>query len=116
MQYEISNFAKRGKACRHNLRYWNCDEYLGFGPAAHSYFGGKRFSFKKDVKLYIDSFNEEKKVSESLVDEYIDIPPSARIAEYVMLRSFSEVIFYPNNFRNSINASAEISTMCILIR
>ena len=85
-QYEISNFAKRQKACRHNLRYWNCDEYIGFGPAAHSYFGGKRFSFKKDINLYIDSFNESKRPSEPLIDEYIDIPPQARIAEYVMLR------------------------------
>jgi oxygen-independent coproporphyrinogen-3 oxidase len=85
-QYEISNFAKPGKQCRHNVRYWNCDEYIGFGPDAHSYFGGKRFSFKKDLKLYIDSFNPEIRVDEQLLDEYIDIPPSARIAEYVMLR------------------------------
>ncbi len=85
-QYEISNFAVTGKQCKHNMRYWNCDEYIGFGPAAHSYFAGKRFSFKKDVKLYIDSFNPDKRVNETLVDEYIDIPPSARIAEYVMLR------------------------------
>lgn len=85
-QYEISNFAKKQKACKHNIRYWNCDEYIGFGPAAHSYFGGKRFSFKRDLNLYIDSFDETKKVNETLVDEYVDIPPQARIAEYVMLR------------------------------
>jgi len=85
-QYEISNFAKPGKQCRHNMRYWNCDEYIGFGPAAHSYFGGKRFSFKKDIKLYIDSLDPEITTKEPLVDEYIDIPPSARMAEYVMLR------------------------------
>ena len=85
-QYEISNFAKRQKACKHNLRYWNCDEYIGFGPAAHSYFGGKRFSFKRDLNLYIDSFNENKRPAETLLDEYVDIPPQARIAEYVMLR------------------------------
>ncbi len=86
MQYEISNFSKRNRLSRHNLRYWNCDEYLGFGPAAHSYFGGKRFSFKKDITLYMDSFDPEKRVSETLLDEYIDIPPASRIAEYVMLR------------------------------
>ena len=85
-QYEISNFAKSKKACKHNLRYWNCDEYLGFGPAAHSYFGGKRFSFKRNLKLYVDSFDMSKKVNETLLDEYVDIPPQARIAEYVMLR------------------------------
>ncbi len=85
-QYEISNFARKGKHSRHNMKYWNCDEYLGFGPAAHSYFGGKRFSFKRDINLYIDSFDPEKRVTEELVDEYIDIPYSSRVAEYVMLR------------------------------
>jgi len=85
-QYEISNFAKKHKACKHNLRYWNCDEYIGLGPAAHSYFGGKRFSFKRDIDLYIDSFDETKRITETLIDEYVDIPPQARIAEYVMLR------------------------------
>ena len=85
-QYEISNFSKKGRQCRHNLKYWNCDEYLGFGPGAHSYFAGKRFSLKKNIGLYIDSFNPEKQVEEKLVDEYIDIPYSSRVAEYVMLR------------------------------
>ena len=85
-QYEISNFAKKGKMCRHNIRYWNCDEYIGFGPAAHSYFGGKRFSFKRDLALYTDSFDPEKTVTDTLLDEMIDIPYSSRVAEYVMLR------------------------------
>lgn len=85
-QYEISNFSKRGKHCKHNLKYWNCDEYLGFGPGAHSYFAGKRFSFKKDINLYTDSFDETKNVTDTLIDEYIDIPYPSRVAEYVMLR------------------------------
>ncbi len=84
-QYEISNFAKRNKACRHNLKYWRASEYLGLGPGAHSYFAGKRFSFKKSISLYLDSFDPSKTTVEQLVDEYIDIPYSSRIAEYVML-------------------------------
>jgi oxygen-independent coproporphyrinogen-3 oxidase len=52
-QYEISNFAKTGYECKHNLKYWNCEEYLGIGPAAHSYLNGKRFAVPRDIKSFI---------------------------------------------------------------
>lgn len=42
-QYEISNFAKPGSESRHNRIYWDCGEYLGLGPAAHSCLRGRRF-------------------------------------------------------------------------
>ncbi len=43
-QYEISNFARAGFECRHNIRYWQNGNYLGLGPAAHSHFNGRRWS------------------------------------------------------------------------
>jgi oxygen-independent coproporphyrinogen-3 oxidase len=44
-QYEISNFAKQGsEPCRHNLKYWLCEDYIGIGPTAHSCYGGKRYA------------------------------------------------------------------------
>lgn len=46
-QYEISNFAKKGFESRHNIKYWNCDEYLGLGASAHSMIEGKRFYFPR---------------------------------------------------------------------
>lgn len=52
-QYEISNFAKPGYQCQHNLRYWQCDEYLGLGPAAHSYVHGVRWSNVAKLQEYI---------------------------------------------------------------
>ncbi len=52
-QYEISNYAKPGKECRHNIRYWQCDEYLGFGVAAASYFNGVRWKNIEDINQYI---------------------------------------------------------------
>lgn len=52
-QYEISNFARSGFESRHNLKYWNAASYLGFGPAAHSYFGGRRFFFNRDLAAFL---------------------------------------------------------------
>lgn len=55
MQYEISNFSKKGFESRHNLKYWNMSEYIGFGPSAHSYTDGKRFSNVSDIHEYIEN-------------------------------------------------------------
>ncbi len=54
-QYEISNFAKDGKISRHNTSYWECEQYLGIGAAAHGYFGGVRYAHSRDIQRYIDS-------------------------------------------------------------
>lgn len=55
MQYEVSNFAKNGFESRHNCRYWKCLDYIGFGPSAHSCFGGKRFAVPRDIYAFIES-------------------------------------------------------------
>lgn len=52
-QYEISNFAKPGRESRHNLKYWTLQEYVGFGPGAHSDFGGVRYAYGRDLEGYI---------------------------------------------------------------
>lgn len=52
-QYEISNFARPDFASRHNLRYWRMEEYLGFGPGAHSDFGGERFARARSLETYL---------------------------------------------------------------
>lgn len=53
-QYEISNFAKPGFECRHNLLYWTGGEYIGCGPAAHSHWRGARWANVSDLDDYIE--------------------------------------------------------------
>lgn len=59
-QYEISNFSKAGYESRHNLTYWNNDEYYGFGAGAHSYVEGERRSNFGPLKKYMDPLQEGK--------------------------------------------------------
>lgn len=54
-QYEISNFAQKSCQSRHNLKYWRCEDYLGLGPAAHSYYKGKRFYTERNLESFINS-------------------------------------------------------------
>lgn len=58
--YEISNMALLGRECRHNLKYWQMDDYLGLGPSAHSFMEGKRFSSIGDVYKYIEMNPDER--------------------------------------------------------
>ena len=52
-QYEISNYAKDGYACRHNIGYWKRTEYLGLGLGASSLYGENRFSNTRDMQEYL---------------------------------------------------------------
>ena len=80
-QYEISNFCAPGFASRHNLKYWKLEDYIAFGPGAHSSVGNIRYSFVKDLKRYINAVES----GESLLDEYEQEDPSERANEYLML-------------------------------
>ncbi len=81
IQYEISNFAKKGFQSRHNLRYWFLREYIGFGPGAHSDFGGRRYSFLRDLDGYVDGVLKGGRI----IDESDLIPRRERSGEYLML-------------------------------
>ena len=81
-QYEISNFAKPGYESKHNLRYWLTKPYIGFGPGAHSDFGGRRYSFVRDLEGYIDGVLKGGR----LIDSEDLIPQRERGGEYLMLR------------------------------
>lgn len=81
-QYEISNFSKTGCQSRHNLKYWMGRPYVGLGAAAHSDFGGCRYSFVRDLEGYIRGVLGDGR----LVDEMDEIPRRERGNEYLMLR------------------------------
>lgn len=53
VQYEISNFARPGFESRHNLTYWRGGEYAGIGPGAHSFQGGRRFYYSRDLQGFL---------------------------------------------------------------
>lgn len=59
-RYEISNFSKPGYACRHNLRYWRGEAYLGLGPSAQSYIDPIRFGNEVDLQCYGDILKKKK--------------------------------------------------------
>ena len=82
LQYEISNFARSGFQSRHNLKYWMGRPYIGFGPGAHSDFGGRRYSFVRDLDAYISGVLG----GGTIVDDCDIIPQRERGSEYLMLR------------------------------
>ena len=82
VQYEISNFARPGRECRHNLKYWTGQPYIGFGPAASSDFGGKRFTAAANLDQYITGVMEQGVI----LSECESIPVRERAGEYLMLR------------------------------
>ena len=81
IHYEISNFSKRHKECRHNIVYWSMKEYIGCGAAAHSFFNGKRYSNEKDVDIYINKINEEG----SVINEIHENTEKDNIEEFIFM-------------------------------
>ena len=73
-QYEISNFARPGFESRHNMKYWRLEPYLGLGPAAHSFWEGRRFFRPRDLRGFCDG-------TAGIVDD----GPGGGPEEYLML-------------------------------
>ena len=98
-RYEISNYARAGYECKHNMVYWTGGEYIGFGIGASSYFQGKRFNNMRDIFQYIELMEETsekfvemdnmeilyndttRKLRENVTPVYID----ARMEEFMFL-------------------------------
>lgn len=78
--YEISNFCFSGFQCRHNLKYWNANEYIGLGAGAHSYLNRKRYSNIKNVFEYIHNANKD---DSYIIEEQLD--DFCALKEHIML-------------------------------
>jgi len=74
--YEISNWAKPGYACQHNLSYWRNSQYLGLGAGAHGYAAGYRYHVVKQPRVYI------RRITQGPAGQY---PWSAAVAETTRL-------------------------------
>ncbi|MGL4344079.1 MAG: radical SAM family heme chaperone HemW [Cellulosilyticaceae bacterium] len=81
VQYEISNWAKEGEACRHNILYWQQGSYIGAGLGAHGYLDGKRYHNTTNMFSYI----EAKGCYENLVVEEEVITEQMAMEEYMFL-------------------------------
>lgn len=79
VHYEISNFARPGFECWHNLNYWRGGEYIGLGPAAASHVGGMRFKNCSDLQAYIADPTGQ-------VEEFEELGKESKAAEEAMLR------------------------------
>lgn len=76
-QYEISNFARPGAECRHNLKYWRYEPFLGLGPSACSHLGARRWCNKRGLDRWLDALER----GDLLYDETVDLTPETSAKE-----------------------------------
>ncbi len=79
-QYEISNYARRGLTCGHNLLYWRNQEYLAVGPGAHGFVDGVRYSVVRSPRVYIQRLRGESDGAFGLPSAAIDA--AERVTEF----------------------------------
>ena len=79
--YEVSNFARPDFECRHNMVYWNADEYFAFGPGAASYLGGIRRTNVRSVVRWLNAWQQH----ESAVEDSEDLSNEEKAREAIML-------------------------------
>lgn len=81
VRYEVSNFAKDGFESRHNLKYWKCEDFIGFGAGAYSCAYAKRYSNIRNTKEYITAIKSNK----APVLESYELLPEDKMSEFIFL-------------------------------
>ncbi len=108
VQYEISNWAVPGYECRHNLKYWKRHDYYGFGVAAHSCAGRKRYANVDELNAYIDDPENAVDFTEDLDDDKIlgeTVMLALRTAEGVSFDDISRIfrVKFEDRFEHEMN-------------
>ncbi len=103
-RYEISNFAKKNKESRHNIKYWTGKEYIGLGAAASSYVDNYRYTNTNDIASYIEGVRASEK-------EFID--ENERLKEKFMLGlRMSSGVRYNGEFEKQIEKLVADGLLC----
>ena len=101
-RYEVSNFAKLGFESKHNLKYWNMEEYVGFGLASHSFFNNKRWENTSNLKEYFDKIeNDELPIKNKEILTITDLKEEYIMTELRKVTGFS-INDYNNRFGEDI--------------
>ena len=102
-QYEISNYAKHGRECRHNIRYWQCDEYIGFGVAAASCLDNVRWKNTENINKYLEYMQKASRFEDLRKEDFYSekevLTPEEQCAEFMFMglrmnNGVSEEIFW----------------------
>lgn len=84
-RYEISNYAKEGYECRHNIAYWTDGAYLGLGLGAASYLGGYRFHNTRDMQSYLLKYGDMENAVLSVREDIEQIDTKKHMEEFMFL-------------------------------
>ncbi|GJQ60042.1 MAG: coproporphyrinogen III oxidase [Candidatus Scalindua sp.] len=121
VHYEISNYAKNGKECLHNLIYWKNREYVGIGPGAFSYLNGERFSNIRNVKDYLSAVSSKR----SVISFSEKLSPERRASETLimalrLIRGISRKEFFDRSgfdvmdlFKEQVNDLVKADLICL---
>lgn len=94
-QYEISNFSFKGKECKHNIVYWDLDDYLGLGSSSSSYIDGIRYKNFEDIEEYIMNI----KSNDSAIMETYRNTMEDNMSEFIFMNLRKKMGFSKNRFK-----------------
>ena len=101
-RYEISNFARPGKECRHNQHYWWIEPYLGFGPSAHGFDGRRRWWNCSDLNQYLERIESDQSVIQATEVLTVHEHTNERIGFGLRMSEGFTLADIPKQFRLSV--------------